>query len=102
MLEIVASFARGIGSEDMTVCGLKPAELYEQIDQCWKGIFHNMTDQYCQSPSEWPVLFGIVTQNLLVTAYQAGTPKEEATGMAIECAAALSKMGKDTFGEGRD
>ena len=102
VLGIIASFAQGIGSEDMAVCGLKPAELYEQIDQCWKGIFHNMTDQYCQSPSEWPVLFGIVTQNLLVTAYQAGAPKEEATGMAIECAAALSKMGKDTFGEGRD
>ena len=98
VLDLIDSYAREIGSEDMKVCGLKPAVLYKKIDSCWRGIFDSMTNQYCQSPSEWPVLFGIVTYNLLYTACEAGAPKEKVTKMAIRCAAALSKMGRDTYG----
>ena len=97
VISIVEDFASHVGDDDLTVCGFNPKSLYEQVHSCWKGIFDNMTSKYCKSPSEWPVLFGIVVQNFLIMSLDAGAGKEEAGRIAIECAVAVSKMDKDSF-----
>lgn len=97
VLAIVTAFTSSVGSEDLTVCGFDPKTLYNQVYNCWEGIYQNMTSKYCKSPSEWPVLFGIVVQNILMIAIQAGAPKDEAGKIAIESAVAVSKMDKDSF-----
>ena len=97
VLAIIAGFAEHIGEEDFTVCGFGSKSLYEQVNSCWEGIFVNMTSQYCKSPAEWPILFGIVLQNVLRMAIEANFPKNEAGKIAVECAIAVSKMDKDSF-----
>ena len=97
VLAIVAGFAQHIGEENLSVYGYGPKSLYEQVNSCWEGIFVNMTSQYCKSPAEWPVLYGIVLQNIMLTAIDAGAPKDEVGKIAVECAVAVSKMDKDSF-----
>ena len=97
VLSIASDQAMRIGEEPYTICGCDPERLYKQISQCWDGIFDNMTSRYCKSPAEWPVLFGIVLQNILITAINAGAPKDEAGRIAAECAMAVSKMDEDSF-----
>ena len=93
---IVKEFAESIGG-DNTICDFAPKDLYNRIKQCWDGIFENMTSRYCKSPSEWPILFSIVTQNILKKAIEIGAPKEQAGKIAAECAVALSKMDDDSI-----
>ena len=97
VMEIVSSFAENVGNSDLAICGFQIGMLYKQIKQCWDGIFNNMTNAYCKSPSEWPVLYGIVTQEVLRQAMSVGAPSKEAGKMAIECAVAISKMDKDSI-----
>lgn len=97
VLSIVAGFAKQVGSEDLSVCGYAPKSLYKQVNSCWEGIFDNMTSQYCKSPAEWPILYGIVLQNIMLTAIDAGAPKDEVGKIAVECTVAVSKMDKDSF-----
>ena len=97
VLSIISDCAKHIGEENFTVCGYKPKSLYEEVSSCWEGIFDNMTSKYCESPGEWPVLFGIVLQNIMFLAIDAGAPKEEVGRIAVECAVAVSKMDEDTF-----
>ena len=97
ILSIVSDFAAHVGDDPYTICGYDPGSLYEQVDSCWKGIYENMTSKYCSSPKEWPVLFGIVVQNILLMAIEVGAPEDEAGKIAIECAAAMSKMDRDSF-----
>ena len=96
-LEIVSDFANHFTDENYTVCGYDPKALFEQVVSCWDGIYDNMTSKYCKDPSEWPLLFGVVLQNILITSLKAGAPKDEAARIAIECAVAVSKMDKDSF-----
>lgn len=97
VLEIVSSFANHFTDENYTVFGYNPKVLYEQVESCWEGIYKNMTSKYCKNPSEWPILFGVVLQNILVMSLKAGAPKDEAARIAIECAVAVSKMDKESF-----
>lgn len=97
VLTIVADFAKLIGNKNLTVCGYDPKSLYEQVNSCWEGIFVNMTSQYCKSPKEWPILYGIVLQNIMLTAIDAGAPKDEVGKIAVEYAVAISKMDKGSF-----
>ena len=97
VLSIVVAFTQSVGGKELTVCGYDPKPLYEQVKSCWEGIYDNMTSKYCGSPAEWPVLFGIVVQNILLAAIGAGAPGDEAGRIAIECAAAVSKMDEDSF-----
>lgn len=96
VLSIIAEFASMIGSEDLSVCEYEPLSLYEAVSQCWEDIFDDMTSKYCDSPAEWPILFGIVLHMILQMAIEAGEPKRESGRLAVACAVALSKMGKDT------
>ena len=97
VLKIAADQAMRIGAESSKICGYDPKSLYEQVSQCWDGIFDNMISKYCKSSAEWPVLFGIVLQNILITAINTGAPKDEAGRIAVECAMAVSKMDSDSF-----
>lgn len=94
---IVERFASGIGEENFTVCGYDPKKLYEDVSQCWDGIFENMTSKYCKNPSEWPILFSIVVQNILVMSLKAGAPVNDVAKIAVECAVAVSKMSEESF-----
>lgn len=97
VLAIAADQALRIGEGPYTICGCDPGALYEQVSRCWDGIFDNMISKYCKSPAEWPVLFGIVLQNILIMAINAGAAKDEARRTAVECAMAVSKMDSDSF-----
>ncbi|MBO4494773.1 MAG: hypothetical protein J5752_02825 [Clostridiales bacterium] len=97
VLELVSSFAENCGKDDMLICGFNPGTIYTQIRQCWEGIYGNMTSKYCKNPSEYPLLFGIVLQNILILSVKAGAPKGEAGEIAIEVANAISKMDNDSF-----
>ena len=94
---IATAFISSIGDEEMTVCGFRAEDLWNQVHQCWEGIYTNMTAKYCRSCEDWPVLYGIVLQNILIQAIQAGAPKEEACRTALTCAMAVSKMDSDSF-----
>lgn len=97
VLAAVAGCANAVGSEDHTVCGYDPGVLYREVSDCWDGIFDNMTARYCKTPSEWPVLYGIVLQNFLMTALDAGAPEEEAGRIALVSAVYMSKLDRDSF-----
>lgn len=97
VLAAVRKCANEIGNRDYTVCGYNPGALYQEVSDCWDGIFDNMTAQYCKTPSEWPVLYGIVLQNCLMNAPDAGAPEEEAGRIALESAVYMSKLDRDSF-----
>lgn len=66
-----------------------PKDVYLATKDCWEGIFDNMTGRFCKNPSEWPVLYGIVLQNIL---FNGGFEPEEGLYKALECALYISKM----------
>ena len=70
---------------------------YKMIKECWDGIQVTMTTRICKKPSEWPVLYGIVLQNIILEALKIGAPADEVKRIALECSIALSRMGEDTF-----
>lgn len=97
VLEIVKKEVSVIGDPDYRIWDLyQPEEVYREIQNCWDGIYGNMTSVYCQSPQEWPVLFAIVLQNLMVNALQA-VPAAVLYSMALECAIYISKMDEDSL-----
>lgn len=67
----------------------EPGQLYRQTKTCWDGIYNNMTSVYCTRPSEWPVLYAIVLQNIM---FQSDMEAEETFFKALECALFISKM----------
>ena len=94
---MAAAFVSSIGTGEMTVCGFRAEELWQRVHECWEGIYDNMTARFCRSPEDWPVLYGIVLQNILLQAIQAGAPREEACRTALVSAIAVSKMDRDSF-----
>ncbi len=75
---------------------LDPKDVYNEITGCWNGIYENMTAVYCESPEEWPVLFAIVLQNIMVLAMEVA-PAKTLYEMALECAIYVSKMDNDSI-----
>lgn len=73
----------------------QPGYVYAEIKNCWDGIYSNMTAVYCQSPQEWPVLFAIVLQNIMIIASET-MPKPAVYSLALECAIYISKMDNDS------
>ena len=94
---IIKECAENITTDDNSFGSIGSEQFYQSVKQCWDGIFNNMTGKYCNDASEWPILFGIVLQNIILQSIQVGAPKEEAGKMAIECAYLLSKIDDDTF-----
>ena len=86
-----------IGSRQYRIWNVyPPAYVFTEIKNCWDGIYENMTAKYCESPEEWPVLFGIVLQNMMMTAAKVITP-EEAFRLSMECALFISKMDEESI-----
>ena len=96
VIEIVKEYTEHFGEENFKVCEIEPKVLFDEAVACWDGIYDNMTSKYCKNPSEWPILFGIVLQNILMMCLKAGAPKDEAGKIAVECAVAVSKMDKES------
>lgn len=95
IMEIVQRQAGTLGTEDFLVAGnLRPDSLYKNIKGCWDGIKDNMTLQYCKTPEEWPILYGIVLQNIMKEAMNVA-PTEAIFNTAVDVACALSKMNNE-------
>ena len=95
--QVFKGFVASIGSDDMKICCFEPAFIFNEIKKCWDGIYDNMTGRYCKSPAEYPLLFGIVAQNILLLCVNSGAPKNDAGRIAMEAAVALSKMDEDSI-----
>lgn len=96
-MAIVQKVAATVGTDNFKIWNsLIPADVYKQVKSCWDGIFDNMIGKNCQSAAEWPVLMGIVLQNVMATAFTVA-PKDEVAKMAKECAFILSKMDQDSI-----
>lgn len=97
VLTIVQRQASTIGTESFVVAGnMDPDDLYKNIKGCWDGIKNNMTLQYCKKPEEWPVLYGIVLQNIMKEAMNLAA-KEAIFNTAVDVACALSKMDQESL-----
>ena len=75
-----------------------PDDVYKLIKDCWNGIFENMTIKYCETPSEWPLFFGIVLQNIMADGMKNGN-EDAVYHMALECALFISKMRDDSLAQ---
>lgn len=96
--EIISRVASTVGSEEFAIWGMNPNDIYVKIKECWFGIFNNMTSVYCKSPEEWPVLFNIVTQNVILQAGAESVRQKKELGLkAMECAIVISKMEDDSL-----
>ncbi len=73
-----------------------PADVYPHIRECWNGIYQNMTANYCRTPGEMPVLFGIVLQNAMAD-IPAQVPRAKVYEMALSCALIISKLDDDSI-----
>lgn len=71
-----------------------PTDVYLMVQDCWGGIYQNMTGVYCKSADEWSVLFAIVLQNILL--HMEGDP-EQLLDAAMECVLYVSKMDADSL-----
>lgn len=97
VLAIVMKQASAVGSDNFTVAGnMDPEDLYKNIKACWDGIKAKMTLQYCKKPQEWPVLYGIVLQNIMKESLPYAS-KEAVFGTAVDVACALSKMDQESL-----
>lgn len=94
---LVSSIVLTMGTDKLNVWGMTPESVYERVKQCWDGIFHTMTSLYCKQPSDWPVFYGIVLQNVILQSISVGAPRDEVGKMAMECAAVLSRMDVDSL-----
>ena len=97
MLAIVTNVVQTVGSDELNIWNMTPDSVYTKIRECWDGIYTNMTERYCKKPSEWPILYGIVLQNVILQAIEAGAPAEEAGRMAMKCAIVISRMDDDSI-----
>lgn len=96
-IEIVKKEIAVIGDKNYKIWNIhQPKEVYSEIKNCWDGIYDNMTAVYCQSPQEWPVLFAVVLQNIMLIALDA-IPAATLYNMALECAIYISKMDSDSI-----
>ena len=94
---IAVEITNSLGSDRFNIWGMTPESVYPKIKECWDGIYNNMTANYCKDPSEWPMLFGITTQMIILKAIEAGAGAEEAGLMAMQCAYVISKMDDDSL-----
>ncbi|MBP0973092.1 MAG: hypothetical protein J5851_04215 [Oscillospiraceae bacterium] len=97
VVPLIRRAASVIGDKEYRIWNVFPPEyVYTEIGNCWDGIYENMTSKYCESPEEWPILFGIVLQNMMMIAAKVIKP-EEAFRLSMECALFVSKMDDDSI-----
>ena len=90
IIPVVQNAIKNIGNDAYKIWGEDtPDLLYLRTKECWNGIYQNMTGVYCKNPSEWPVLYGIVLQNIIL---KADVDVKESFYKALECVLFISKM----------
>lgn len=86
----IRNAAISVGDSTYQIWGkYSPKSVYMATKDCWQGIFDNLTARFCRKPSEWPVLYAIVLQNIL---FNMDIDPEEGFFKALECALYISKM----------
>ena len=96
-MEIVKKEVNAIANKEYRIWDSEsPAVAYKEIQACWEGIFDNMTAKYCTKPDEWPVLYGIVLQNIMLEVSRMMT-LSDVYDKALECAIYISKMDEDSI-----
>jgi len=97
ILSIITRQATTLGSESFVVNGnMNLNDLYRNVKDCWDGIYANMTSKYCKNPDEWPILFGIVLQAVIIEASNYAS-KESIFNTTVDVACALSKFDKESL-----
>ncbi len=87
---LVENAIAAVGDEQYKIWNQEePEQLYNRVKECWQGIYGNMTGKYCRNAAEWPILFGIVMQNIM---FRAEAEPEEVFNKAMESALFISKM----------
>ena len=95
--KIIGRFANSVGNPNFKLWDTFALEdAYQQVRACWDGIFNNLIGPACKSPAEWPILLGIVVQNIIIWG-SSKQPQKRLISMTVECSNALSKMDKDSF-----
>ena len=93
----IEKVANNLGNDQYLVCDIyKQDYAYNMVKQCWNGSYDNMTAKYCVEPYEWPILFSIVNQNLMIKAFPVA-PKETIYLNSIEIATFISKLDDNSF-----
>ena len=94
---IIEKSASVVGDEEYKIWNrYLPEEVFKATKECWDGIFENMTSKYCKNPSEWPILFGIVLQNIMLGEMKFNNP-ENIYSNVLECTLVVSKMDVDSL-----
>lgn len=87
---IIMNGNASVGDSKYLIWGeYSPESVYVATKECWEGIYEFLTSRICKNPSEWPVLYAIVLQNIL---FNIGINPEEGFCKALECALYISKM----------
>lgn len=71
-----------------------PEQIYKVSRDCWDGIYNNFTEKYCINPSEWPVLYAIILQNIML---KSNLDANDTFYLALECTLFISKMDNDSL-----
>lgn len=86
----IRNAAISVGNSSYLIWGkYSPESVYMSTKECWDGIYEHLTSKICKNSSEWPVLYGIVLQNIM---FHLGMDPEEGFLKALECALYISKM----------
>lgn len=94
---LVVAVVQSLGTDDFKIWGMEPDGVYKGIRQCWDGILETMTKPWCKRPSEWPIFYSIVLQNVILQAISIGAPADEIGKMAMSCAIPVSRMDTDSL-----
>ncbi len=88
--------ATAVGNPNYLICDMvEPKPLYENVKRAWDDFYTNLLKDEI-SPEDWPLLFGVVVQNVLSNALSE-MPLDQLSQFAFECSCYLSKIGPDTY-----
>ncbi len=90
--ELVKQTVDMIGNENYKMWNeINPELMVKEYGDFWKLIKNKVAD-YCKSPDEWPLLFGLVLQKALQMTVKVTPPEQNCLEMAMENALFTSKM----------
>lgn len=96
-MEVVKKEVNAVANKEYRIWDSEsPVVTYKEVQACWEGIYDNMTAKYCNKPDEWPVLYGIVLQNIMLEVSRIMTISD-VYEKALECAIYISRMDEDSL-----
>ena len=96
LVSMVERIVGGLQDTKITIWNLTAESVYKNIREFWEKNFDSMIFAGCEEPAEWPVLMGIVLQNIMIEAGKVA-PKEEVARLAMECVISISTMDEDSI-----